>query len=265
MSAPAHHPILLESSRLCYKNGSLAREYIRDKLPGGQSSWEAFNKAVTTQSIPRPGQQDDDFTFGFYYPKHEIIPRGVQGLFRVKQDAEGNLTLTEATGGKEGDLDPTESVTWSTADARRILESQFLSFKSRIQQLLPEDARTQGLKRIYVAGGASANPVIVQLLSTVLNGPVYTTSDGTAQGCAVGGAYRAAWSWHCLQAKKTGAKELDFADFVNDMTSHQRDGVALSGGRVLAQPDAEQAKVYQELLPSWQKAEQMVIERCRST
>lgn len=244
----------------------MAREYIRDKLPGGQSSWESFNAAVASQSIPRPGQEDKDFTFGFYYPKHEIIPRGVQGLFRIKEDAEGNLSFTEAVaGGKEGDLDPTGNVTWSTADARRILESQFLSFKSRIQQLLPEDARTRGLKRIYVAGGASANPVIVQLLSTILNGPVYTTSDGTAQGCAVGGAYRAAWSWHCLEAKKTGSKELDFADFVNERTSHQKGGVSLAGGKVLAQPDEEQAKAYQELLPSWQKAEQMVIERCRST
>lgn len=247
---------------MCYKNGSLAREYVRDKLPGGNSSWESFNQAVTSQSPPQPGKDDSTFTFGFYYPKHEIIPRGVQGLFRVKQDASGHLDLDVAASGNEGDLDPTGTVAWTMADARRILESQFLSFKSRIQQLLPEEARTQGLKRIYVAGGASANPVIVQLLSTILNGPVYTTSDGTAQGCAVGGAYRAAWSCHCLKAKTAGTPELDFADFVDKMTSHQKEGVALTEGRVLARPDTAQAKLYQELLPSWQEAERMVIQHC---
>lgn len=187
----------------------------------------------------------------------------MQGLFRVKQDVNGQLSLDVATSGKEGDLDPAGTVAWSTADARRILESQFLSFKSRIQQLLPESVRTQGLKRIYVAGGASANPVIVQLLSTILNGPVYTTSDGTAQGCAVGGAYRAAWSWHCLKAKESGSQELDFAEFVNEMTGYQKEGVALTEGKVLARPHAAQARLYQDLLPSWHEAEQLVIGHCR--
>lgn len=187
----------------------------------------------------------------------------MQGLFRAKQDASGQFSLDVASSGKEGDLDPAGTVTWSTADARRILESQFLSFKSRIQQLLPEGPRTQGLKRIYVAGGASANPVIVQLLSTILNGPVYTTSDGTAQGCAVGGAYRAAWSWHCLKAKESGSRELDFAEFVNEMTGQQKEGVALTEGKVLARPDEAQAQLYQELLHSWQEAERLVIEHCR--
>ncbi|KAJ9118314.1 hypothetical protein QFC22_004225 [Naganishia vaughanmartiniae] len=246
---------------LCYKNGSLAREYVRDQLPGATPSWDTFNKAVTSESIPQPDQLESDFTFGFYYPKQEIIPRGVHGFYHVKQDQQGQLTLAEASDVKQAG----KTIHWSAADARRILESQFLSFKSRIQQLLPEESRQRGLERIYVAGGASANPVIVQLLSTILNGPVYTTSDGTTQGCAVGGAYRAAWAWHCLHAQTNGSEVLGFGDFINEMTGHQKGGVSLAEGKVLARPDAEQAKRYDELLPSWQKAEQLVIDHCRTS
>lgn len=126
-----------------------------------------------------------------------------------------------------------------------------MSFKSKINQLLPADSPS--LRRIYVTGGASANPVITSLLSTVLNAPIY--AGGSAQGCAMGGAYRAAW---CHASKK--GDNVEFAEFVKN--SRNAKETAEAEGRVVAQPDEKLAKTYDALLEPWRKAEAEVIQAC---
>jgi xylulokinase len=191
---------------------------VRDGINGSSTkSWDSFNKAVQETPAPKLESKEKD-VFGFYFRDHEIIPRNVQGLYRF--DAELDMKSEPLN------LKSLDAVHWSTSDAKRILESQFLSFKSKINQLLPADSPS--LRRIYVTGGASANPVITSLLSTVLNAPIY--AGGSAQGCAMGGAYRAAWCH--------------------------------AEGRVVAQPDRDLAKVYDDLLESWRKAEAQVIQAC---
>jgi xylulokinase len=217
---------------------------VRDGLDQSSTkSWDAFNQAV--HAVKPPASNDDSF-FGFYFRDHEIIPRNVQGLFRF----DSNLKMER----QSLDIRSVEAVSWQQADARRILESQFLSFKSKINQLLPSDSPT--LRRIYVAGGASANPVITSLLSSVLNAPIY--ASGSAQGCAMGGAYRAAWSF---ESHRNGDSR-DFATFVKESQSDQ--DATITEGKVVAQPDPELVKVYNGLLEQWRAAEAEVIKACAS-
>lgn len=216
---------------------------VRDGLNASSTkSWDAFNKAVQETPAPKLGS-DDSTAFGFYFRDHEIIPRNVQGLFHF----DSNLQMRQ----QPLDRHALESTNWSESDARRILESQFLSFKSKINQLLPADSPS--LRRIYVTGGASANPVITSLLSTVLNAPIY--AGGSAQGCAMGGAYRAAW----CHANKSGSK-TEFAEFVK--RSRNAKETSEAEGRVVSQPDRELAGVYEELLEPWRRAEAEVIKAC---
>ena len=216
---------------------------VRDGLNGSSTkSWESFNKAVYDTAAPDL-TSGDAHIFGFYFRDHEIIPRNVQGLYRF--DADLGMKSEPLN------LKTLDSVNWTESDARRILESQFLSFKSKINQLLPADSPS--LRRIYVTGGASANPVIISLLSSVLNAPIY--AGGSAQGCAMGGAYRAAW----CHASKHG-DDVEFAEFVKN--SRNAKEMAEAEGRVVAQPNQELARTYDTLLEPWRKAEAQVIQAC---
>lgn len=127
---------------LCYKNGALAREQIRDRYAEG--SWDRFNELV--EATP-PGNGGH---FGLYFPLPEIIPAGVLGhfTFRVKNLEDGTLPVAV-------DEIP------ATAHPRAILESQFLSIRSRIADILPEDSPP--LQRLVATGGSSANQTIRQL------------------------------------------------------------------------------------------------------
>lgn len=61
---------------LCYKNGGLAREKIRDTLPkpDGEDSWVNFNK--TALETPPLGQKNevDNAKLGLFFPLPEIVP-----------------------------------------------------------------------------------------------------------------------------------------------------------------------------------------------
>src|ERR1700753_3274816 len=69
---------------LCYKNGGLAREQIRDVLNGGSKdgSWDKFNQTAT--SIPPMGSaaSDTPMKMGLYFPRPEIVPNVTAGTWR---------------------------------------------------------------------------------------------------------------------------------------------------------------------------------------
>lgn len=139
------HPTYFDGKivMLCYKNGALAREQVRDKYANGD--WDAFNKIV--EHTP-PGAGG---IIGFYFPLPEIIPSNVVGEYF--------FTVPSADASVKGPVitnDPPESI-----HARAILESQFLSIRSRIEHILPENSPP--LKRLVISGGSSANPTIRQI------------------------------------------------------------------------------------------------------
>ncbi|XP_061443638.1 xylulose kinase isoform X3 [Rhineura floridana] len=144
---------------LCYKNGSLMREKIRDELASG--SWEEFSKALTSTAVGNDGN------VGFYFDVMEIIPEAV-GIHRFN------------THNNRIPIFPKE------VEIRALIEGQFMSKRIHSEKLGYKILPTT---RILATGGASCNKAILQVLSDVFSAPVYTID--TANSACLGSAYRA--------------------------------------------------------------------------
>lgn len=178
---------------LCYKNGGLAREKVRDSLPavadGESDKWANFNKAVLSTpplDIADVGS-NSKAKLGLYFYLPEIVPNIKAGTWRYECDAADGSNLAESTS------------KWpAEKDARVIVESQALSMRLRSQSLvfpheqlgLPAQPR-----RIYLVGGGSLNPAISRVMGDVLGSAegVYKLDVG-GNACALGGAYKALWA-----------------------------------------------------------------------
>lgn len=130
---------------LCYKNGALAREHIRDRFASGD--WKVFNNLVERCPAGCNGYM------GFYFLLPEIIPPGVVGEYffathPIDQSSKTPLPVKDFP----------ESV-----HPRAIIESQLLSIKSRIAAILPKNSPP--LKRLVITGGSSANKTIRQMIA----------------------------------------------------------------------------------------------------
>ena len=183
---------------LCYKNGSLTRERVRDMHAGG--SWEHFNAALERTS---PGNNG---TIGFFVDHPEITPP-IQATGDRLFDGQGRRVdvpvapdglpaesrkLAAPMPGAKGEMVSLESVGGSDAVVRAVVESQFLSMKAHGAAL-----GLHSPKRVLVTGGASANEAVTQVLADVLGAPVYAA--GTADSAALGAAYRAVHSRACVR------------------------------------------------------------------
>ncbi|KAL2283580.1 hypothetical protein FJTKL_09892 [Diaporthe vaccinii] len=181
---------------LCYKNGGLARERVRDSLPpvaaGEPDKWANFNDAVlSSPPLDAANPSADRAKLGLYFYLPEIVPNIRAGTWRYTCRAADGSDLRDAGGDK-----------WPAAkDARAIVESQALSMRLRSQNLVhaPDPARHPGLpaqpRRIYLVGGGSLNPAIARVVGDVLGSAegVYKLDVG-GNACALGGAYKALWA-----------------------------------------------------------------------
>ncbi|KHO00701.1 Carbohydrate kinase, FGGY [Metarhizium album ARSEF 1941] len=173
---------------LCYKNGGLAREKVRDALPapaGGRTGWEAFNRAVLDTPPLDMAGEGGRAKLGLYFYLRETVPNVRAGTWR----------FTCAPGG--GDLRESREEWPREVDARVIVESQALSMRLRSRKLVhsPRDRLPAQPRRIYLVGGASPNPAIARVIGDVLGGAdgVYKLDVG-GSACALGGAYKALWA-----------------------------------------------------------------------
>ncbi|ROT35892.1 D-xylulose kinase [Sodiomyces alkalinus F11] len=194
---------------LCYKNGGLARETVRDRLPKPQgpdsTPWDEFNKCVLdTPALDLPVDNegnpvgaDPKAKMGLYFNRPEIVPNIRAGTWRYTVAPSGDLsTLQESKEPWDPKVDP-----------RILVESQGLSMRLRSQALVePRGASSSSAdddkptlpaqpRRIYLVGGGSLNPAIAQVLGSVLGGAegVYRLDVG-GNACALGGAYKAVWA-----------------------------------------------------------------------
>ena len=172
---------------LCYKNGGLAREKVRDQLPkpeGGKTGWENFNDAVVKAPALGMAKESDRAKIGLYFYLRETVPNIRAGTWRYSCKADGS------------DLKETEGWDKET-DPRAIVESQALSMRLRSQNLVhsPKNNLPAQPRRIYLVGGGSLNPAIAQVIGEVLGGVdgVYKLDVG-GNACAMGGAYKALWA-----------------------------------------------------------------------
>ncbi|KAJ3040796.1 hypothetical protein HDV00_010411 [Rhizophlyctis rosea] len=144
-----------------YKNGSLARERIRDESCG--ANWNKFEEAVQKTE----GQGVEAGNVGFYNFDDQITPRVSAGVHKF------------STGQEVKDFaDP-------ALNARAILEDRFISMRARSLRMGAPEAR-----RVIVTGGASHNKSIQNIIAHIFSASVYTADIGP-NSASVGGAVRA--------------------------------------------------------------------------
>lgn len=139
---------------LCYKNGSLARQFIRDTY--ANENWDDFNRFLINKEAMCCGK------IGYYYWMQEIIPFA-KGIYRFENGQ------------------AVEEFEDSAINVKAIVESQFMSMRIRLQRMGGDS-----IKRVLASGGAAANPNILQLLSNILGLPVYRQKG--MNGASLGGA-----------------------------------------------------------------------------
>ncbi len=149
---------------VCYKNGSLTRESVRDAAAAG--SWEEFDRLL------RATEPGNEGRIGFYLKEPEITPPILTtGTFRF--NAEGQAVES---------FDP-------GADVRAVVEGQFLSMRLHCRNI--GIAPTQ----ILATGGASHNKEILKVMADVFGTPVYVAESPNS--APLGAAYRALHGWTC--------------------------------------------------------------------
>lgn len=141
-------------SLICFRNGSLAREALRDELG---ADWSAFEKDALAATAPSAGK---NLTLPFYGA--EITPR---------HDFEKPVTHFSD--------EPTPALR-----IRSLLEGQFLNMK------LHSEWMGVAAERILLTGGASKNDGIAQLVADVFQAPVERLE--VANSAALGAALIAA-------------------------------------------------------------------------
>ncbi|KAK3551898.1 hypothetical protein QTP70_031558 [Hemibagrus guttatus] len=146
---------------ICYKNGSLTRERIRNECAGG--SWEDFSTALRSSPMGNNGN------IGIYFDAVEITPPAV-GIHRFDQHDKEVAAFT------------------LEVEIRALVEGQFLAKRVHAQKL---GYRIIQGTRVLATGGASSNKDILQVLSDVFNAPVYTID--VANSACLGCAYRAVY------------------------------------------------------------------------
>ncbi|XP_037587245.1 xylulose kinase isoform X2 [Cebus imitator] len=167
---PQHYMALL-----CFKNGSLMREKIRDEF--ASCSWSEFSKALQSTEMGNGGN------LGFYFDVMEITPE-IIGRHRFN-------TENHKVSAFPGDV-----------EVRALIEGQFMAKRIHAEGL---GYRVMSKTKILATGGASHNRDILQVLADVFGAPVYVMD--TANSACVGSAYRA---FHGL----AGGTDVPFSEVV---------------------------------------------------
>jgi len=138
---------------ICFKNGSLARERVRDEYG---LDWDGFSEALRKT----PPGNDGKIMLPYFEP--EIVPKVLEpGLRRFGLDPD--------------DVD---------GNCRAVVEAQMMSMRIH--------SRWMGVRasKVYATGGASRNAEILRVMADVQGCPVYRFE--VAKSAALGAALRAA-------------------------------------------------------------------------
>jgi len=135
---------------VCYKNGSLAREKIKDRF---NLTWKDFSKILKTTPPGNFGK----IMLPYFFP--EIVPLVLKpNVYRFgfdENDLEGNV--------------------------RAVIEAQFLSMKLHSEWVREEP------EEIYATGGASTNMEILQIAANIFNTNIrqFEVTNSAALGAAL--------------------------------------------------------------------------------
>ncbi|CAO1617426.1 unnamed protein product [Jaminaea pallidilutea] len=235
---------------LVYKNGSLAREAIRNRHC--QSSWQHFDTAVRKgwpSSTAASGSQWSPDNMGFYWLREEIIPANAKGIHLYKRQGDQWQKL------------PDESAMSGEEHASAIVSSQLLNYQSRVGAILDGDGNSNSeLTRLHASGGASSNLTLLQSMADVLHCDVVKPAGDKEQGgnaCSVGAAFKARWGWERATVK--GREDVPFDVCMSEARS-QKGGSGAGQVTVLAQPDEQRSQAWRGFVGQWQKLEERALQ-----
>lgn len=156
---------------LCFKNGSLTRERIRDEC--AESSWQLFSDLL--ESTPRGNFGN----IGMYFDMMEILP-AVVGDYRFNKNNEIVQRFSKEV------------------EVRALIEGQFLAKRIHAENL---GFAIDSSSRIIATGGASTNKSLIQVLSDIFNMPVYVLDvpNSACLGSALRGKHGLLGEDFCFQ------------------------------------------------------------------
>lgn len=217
---------------LCYKNGGLAREHIRDAInataqPDNKKAWSDFDKALLNTPALAQKHASDLAKLGLFFPRPEIVPNLPAGEWHFTYD----LSTKK--------LQQTDAKPSAEECARLIVESQFLSLRLRSQALVhpPEKTLPPQPRRIYLVGGGSRNNAIAKLAGEILGGSegVFKLDVGE-NACALGAAHKAVWAMERKQGEtfeELIGERWREAEFVEKIAEGYQEGIWEKYGSVL--------------------------------
>lgn len=191
-----NHPMEGYMGMLCYCNGGLAREEVKDELGG----WDQFeNAALHTSTVT-----DAEACVGIYFPLREILPRAgpFERRFIYHRHTDKLTEVFPKTTARLERKPAANSNAWPPAlDAAAIVQSQALSIKMRLQNMMHGD-----IGKVYFVGGASVNTAICSVMSAILEPSKGAWRCGLemANACAIGSAHHA---WLC-DPNRTGSVKV---------------------------------------------------------
>lgn len=201
---------------LCFKNGAITRKRIRDQFCN--KSWETFAEHLKGSVV------GNDRNFGFYFTDAEITPVVNRcGIVRFSKDQ--NRVLSE-----------NETFANPYQEARAVVEWQFLSMRYHSEKLQVR------ARRVLLAGGASNNREIVQILADIFNAEVFQSKVGP-ETAAIGAAYRALHGYECCQKRK-------FIPF---------DEVVHTDLELICKPNPRNVSIYDEMMVKYGELESTAI------
>ncbi|CAI0393558.1 unnamed protein product [Linum tenue] len=249
---------------LCYKNGSLTREEVRNSC--AQSSWETFNKLLE-QTPPLNGGK-----LGFYYKDHEILPPLPIGFHRYILQNFSGASLEGVKEQEVKEFDPPSEVSYPSErpvlpvsptastetdilfvqnnpkfQIRAIVEGQFLSMRGHAERFgMPVPP-----KRIIATGGASTNQSLLKSMASVFGCGVYTVQR--PDSASLGAALRAAHGWIC-------SKQGSFVP-IADLYSDKLEKSSLSCKLSASPGSNEVASKYGVLMKKRMEIEKRLVEK----
>ncbi|KAF9313405.1 hypothetical protein BG003_005237 [Podila horticola] len=224
----------------CVKNGSLARERVRDQY--AQQDWGLFDQYLrdAQRQVMVEGRAGSQ---GFYYFDAEIWPP-VQGVYRF-QDGQPVEEFFHSSSTRSKD----DNEYANRTNVLRLCESQFMAMRIRAMGSFSQSSSSSssGVTRILATGGASSNETILQLLADVFGVPVVQTSSGDQnKGSAAWGAAKKAF----LFGRKDNMALADNAKGAESET------------RVL-QPDLDKTRHYTAQIPEYLRLEGLLLRHRR--
>lgn len=224
------HPTLDSAfmGMICYCNGSLARENVRDELNEKhgyeKESWDKFNDILDQSNT-------FDDKLGIYFPLGEIVP-SAQAQYKRAQLNGKRVETVESWEIEEDVTSIVESQTIScrlragpllcnsNVSAKESSDTQLVELYKNLHDKFGDiytDGKQQtfGLltsrpRNVFYVGGASKNRSIINKMSSIFGATGSNYQIEIPNACALGGAYKASWSDHC----ETLGASVDFNEYL---------------------------------------------------